>query len=75
MILIDANAFVLLIVGLVDLNLISNHKRTFIYYRKDHKNLLLVIGNYDRLVVLPNVWTEIDNLLNRFSGSYKLKYI
>lgn len=25
--------------------------------------------------MLPNIWTEVDNLLNNFSGNYKVKYI
>ena len=75
MILIDANAFVLLIVGLIDQNLIAKHKRTSIYSVQDHEELLFVIRDLHNLVVLPNVWTEVDNLLNRLSGNYKWPYI
>ncbi len=75
MILIDTNAFVLLIVGLVDINLISKHKRTSTYSKEDYDKLTSIIKSYERLVVLPNVWTEVDNLLNRFSGKYKWEYI
>ena len=75
MILIDANAFVLLIVGLIDQNLIAKHKRTSIYSVQDHEELLFVIRDLHNLVVLPNVWTEVDNLLNRLSGNYKWPYV
>lgn len=75
MILIDSNALVVLIIGLVDQNLISKHKRTSIYTKKDFLDLLRVIGQFENLLVLPNTWTEVDNLLNRFSGNYKFKYI
>ena len=75
MILIDANALVLLVIGLIDKSLISRNKRTSIYSKKDHEDLLLAIGSLGRLVVLPNVWTEVDNLLNRLTGNYKWPYI
>jgi hypothetical protein len=26
-------------------------------------------------VVLPNIWTEVDNLLNDFNGNYKEQYV
>ena len=75
MILIDANALVLLIVGMIDEKLIAKHKRTSIYSEKDYRDLLSAIGSLDRLVILPNVWTEVDNLLNRLSGSHKWPYV
>ena len=73
MILIDANALVLLIVGQIDPSL--EHKRTRIYSKDDYSNLLLVIKDFRNLVVLPNVWTEVDNLLNGFKGERKWAYI
>ena len=75
MILIDANALVLLIIGLIDQNLISKHKRTSAYSKKDYEDLLMMIVDFNKLVVLPNVWTEVDNLLNRFSGPYRWQYL
>ena len=75
MILIDTNAFVLLILGSIDRGLIKTHKTTSIYSEQDYEDLLTVIGDLRRLVVLPNVWTEVDNLLNSLSGNYKWPYI
>ena len=75
MMLIDANALVLLIIGLIDQELISSHKRTSTYTKDDYENLLLIIKDFHNLVVLPNVWTEVDNLLNRFPGERKWAYI
>ena len=75
MILIDANALVLLIIGLIDQNLISKHKRTSTYSKKDYADLLLVIRDFRNLVILPNVWTEVDNLLNRLPGRYRWQYL
>lgn len=75
MILIDTNALLVLLVGLMDTELISKHKRTAIYEEQDFIDLLSVIGDLDKLVVLPNVWTETDNLLNNFGGERKHQYI
>ena len=48
----------------MDPSLIRKNKRTSIYDEKDYFNLLNVIGELESLVVLPNIWTEVDNLLN-----------
>jgi len=73
--LIDANALVLLVVGLIDENLVNRHPKTSIYSKKDFYKLLKIIGSLEDLIVLPNVWTELDNLLNRFGGNHKFQYI
>jgi predicted nucleic acid-binding protein len=76
MILIDSNALVLLMLGLVDPNQIEKHRRTSLYTKKDFQDLLIVIHNWNRLIVLPNIWTEVDNLLNNFlNGNFKWPYI
>lgn len=75
MILIDTNALVVLLIGLMDSRLISSHKRTSIYEEQDFHDLLSIIGEFNKLVVLPNVWTEVDNLLNNFGGNNKYSYI
>jgi rRNA-processing protein FCF1 len=75
MITIDTNALIVLLVGLIDTRLISQHKRTSIYEEQDFNDLISVIESFDRLVVLPNVWTEVDNLLNKFSGDHKYSYV
>lgn len=75
MILIDTNALVILLVGLIDPRLFKHHNRTSIYDEQDFYDLLAQIGTFNNLVVLPNVWTEADNLLNNFSGRYKDRYV
>jgi len=75
MILIDTNALVILIIGQIDSKLINSHRRTSIYEEQDYYDLITVIKDYKKLVVLPNVWTEVDNLLNNFGGEQKYKYI
>lgn len=75
MIIIDTNALVVLLVGLIDTRLFRNHKRTSIYDEDDFTDLLRTIGSLNQIVTLPNIWTEVDNLLNNFSGNYKYAYI
>jgi len=73
--LIDSNALIVLILGLKDTKLIPKHKRTSIYYEQDFYDLQAVIEDIRNLVVLPNNWTEVNNLLNNFKGDYKQEYI
>lgn len=73
--LIDANSLVILIIGLIDPKLVNTHSRTSIYDEHDFYKLKLFVEKYDTLVVLPNVWTELDNLLNKFSGKRKEHYV
>jgi hypothetical protein len=75
MILIDANSLVILLLGLIDPRLIGKDSRSSIYAEEDFNDLLNVVGTLERLVVLPNIWTEVDNLLNGLSGSYKYVYV
>jgi rRNA-processing protein FCF1 len=75
MILIDTNALVVLLLGIIDPRLISKNKRTSIYEPEDFYDLLSVIGKLEKIVVLPNIWTEVDNLLNNITGSYKDQYV
>jgi len=73
--LIDTNALIILLIGVIDPKLFKTHKRTSIYEKQDFLDLISFIGDLDKLVVLPNVWTEVDNLLNSFGGNYKDKYV
>lgn len=74
MILIDTNSLIILVLGVMDPKLISSHKRTSIYEEKNFRDLLLKIGSFDNLITLPNVWTETDNLLNRFKKNQRWSY-
>jgi len=75
MILIDSNALIVFLVGVIDPRLLKNHKRTSIYEEEDFNDLVAVIGDLKKVIVLPNVWTEVDNLLNDFRGHYKDTYV
>ena len=75
MILIDTNALIILILGQINPKLIDTHKRTSIYEERDYYDILSIINKIEDLVVLPNVWTEVDNLLNGFNGNHKYLHI
>lgn len=59
----------------MDPKLINTHKTTSIYEEQDYHDLVSIVDDLANLIVLPNVWTEVDNLLNNFSGNYKYPYI
>jgi len=73
--LIDTNALLLLIVGLIDIRQIKTHKRLSIYGKEDFYKLISIIPEIKKLIILPNVWTEVDNLLNNFQGRLKNAYV
>ena len=73
--LIDTNSLVLLILGHIDTRLINSNKRTSIFEEQDYYDLFNVIGDLNNLVVIPNVWTELDNLLNKSIGKRKYDYV
>jgi rRNA-processing protein FCF1 len=73
--LIDTNSLIILLLGLIDPKLINTHRRTSIYEEQDFNDLLAFIGDFKKLVVLPNVWTEVDNLLNDFNRGHKERYV
>jgi rRNA-processing protein FCF1 len=76
MILIDTNSLIILILGLIDPKIINNHPRTSIYEEHDFFTLInLIENNLTKIMVLPNIWTEVDNLLNNFRGDRKWAYI
>lgn len=75
MILIDTNAFIILVLGIIDKTLINKHKRTSIYSDTDYDNLINFIGDdLSKILVIPNIWTEVDNLLNNTLANYKYQY-
>jgi rRNA-processing protein FCF1 len=76
MVLIDTNSLLLLVLGSIDPRIINSHSRTSIYEEEDFFTLVnLVEKNLAKILVLPNVWTEVDNLLNKFKGERKWVYI
>ncbi len=75
MIIIDSNSLIVLLLGLINPSLINKHSKTSIYNEEDYHTLVEVIKDIKSLIVLPNIWTEVDNLLNKFTGGYKDLYV
>lgn len=61
---LDANLIMLLIVGLADENLVTRHKRTRAYSVQDFRLLVSIVTSYQDIVTLPNVLSEVSNLLS-----------
>ncbi len=74
-ILIDTNALIVYLLGLMDPDIIKTHKRTQIYEPEDFFFLANIIQDPSNILVTPNTITETDNLLNNFSGERKYTYI
>ena len=74
-IVLDTNIFLLLIIGLIDKEKISSNKRTSIYTNEDFNMLVNMIGDFNKILTCPNVWTEIDNLCNRIQGKDQWTYL
>jgi rRNA-processing protein FCF1 len=64
-----------LTLGLVDPNIVNSHKRTSIYSKEDFDFLLDQIKDFKRLVIFPNVWTELDNLMKEYPLISRNKYV
>lgn len=75
MIIIDSNSLIVLLLGLINPSLKNKHSKTSIYNEEDYHTLVEVIKDIKSLIVLPNIWTEVDNLLNKFTGGYKDLYV
>ena len=62
---LDANLFVLLVVGSVDRDLIEKHRRLSAYTAEDYEILIKLLGRVERVYVTPNTLTETSNLLGQ----------
>lgn len=62
---LDANLFVLLVVGSESRELIAKHRRLEHYSAEDYDILIELLENADRLFVTPNTLTETSNLLSQ----------
>ena len=60
---LDANLFVLLVVGSVGRDLIEKHRRLRAYTAEDYEILIDLLDRVQRVYVTPNTLTETSNLL------------
>jgi rRNA-processing protein FCF1 len=74
-VLVDTNCLIIYVLGIINPVLINTNKNTSIYDESDFYLILELIKSPDNLLILPNIWTEVDNLLNRnLTGNYKYLY-
>lgn len=71
---IDANLLVLVVIGSVDLDLISKHRRTRRFTPEDYDRLLTMIQEVEQVFVTPNTLTETSNLLGTKDSRF-LEYL
>ncbi|MCL2845005.1 MAG: hypothetical protein FWE23_06095 [Chitinivibrionia bacterium] len=75
-IVLDSNAFILYLAGLVNKNQIGNYARKSDWNSEDFHYLCEIINEEEcDIITTPNVLTETDNILNRISGDDKYKYL
>lgn len=67
-ILVDSGPLLLLLIGSVDPKLIPRHKRLDAYSESHFDELNRYVESYGRVLVTPNILTEVSNL----AGSFKL---
>lgn len=73
-IIIDSNLLLLLIIGTINKNHISNFKRTSAYIPEDYDTLNLFVSQFKNIITSPNILTEASNLANSLSGKYKVAF-
>lgn len=71
---IDANLLVLVVIGSVDRDLISKHRRTRRFTPEDYDRLLTMIQEVEQVFVTPNTLTETSNLLGTKDSRF-LEYL
>ena len=75
MIILDTNSLIVLALGLVNPNIVNSHERTSIYSKEDFDFLLEQIKDFKNLIIFPNVWTEFDNLMEKFPLIARNRYV
>lgn len=64
-VLIDTNILLLLFVGLVNRDRISQFNRTEKFLPEDFDLLVNVVGYFQKVITTPNVLTELNSLINQ----------
>lgn len=74
MIVIDTNSLIILIVGIIKDGKSLDHTKSSGFQINDFKKLLNKIGSLSNLIVISNVWTEVDNHLNETFSKEDIRY-
>jgi len=69
-VLLDSNLLLVWIVGTIDPLLVPKFTRTSAYSTDDFDMLVTYIERFDERLILPNVATEVNNLIGKLTGEY-----
>ncbi len=72
--LVDTNLLLLYFVGRYDTDRISSFKRTRSFNEDDFLLLASILGFFDKVVVTPNILTEVNSLSNQLPENIKPTY-
>lgn len=61
-VVVDANVFILLLVGLTNKNYIKKVKSTKIFTANDYLTLQNLLKKFEKIITTPNILTEVSNL-------------
>lgn len=64
---VDTNLFLVLLVGGLDPDQIERFKRTKAYTREDYALLVMFVKRFKRILITPNVLTEVSNLAGQLT--------
>lgn len=70
-VLLDSNLFLVWVVGSVDPALVGTYERTSSYSTEDFALLSEYLASFETVLVLPNILTEVNNLLGKLKGDYR----
>jgi predicted nucleic acid-binding protein len=73
--LVDTNILLLYVVGSLSLDHIARHKRTDTFTVEDYSLLHRLLCQFGRVVVTPNILTEVSNLLGYTDKKTKEKLL
>ena len=70
-VILDTNILLLYFVGTFDKTRISTFKRTNTFAPEDFDTLSSFLRSFDKIVTLPNILSEVSNLLGQLKGELK----
>ena len=70
-IILDANLLLLIVVGDIGEDRIRSFKRTRKYEPEDYRLVKSIVSFFPRVIVTPNVLTEVSNLLSHLDENWQ----
>jgi len=73
-ILLDSNLLIVFLTGMIGVDLFARFERVSKYTFGDYEFLVRILGFFRPLVTTPHILTEVSNLANKLSGSYRVDW-